>query len=120
MIGLEIVPTIISMLVVLAALGLTLFALRWATQSRQGSAKRTRRSTPMIDVVERQSIGRNGSLIVVRYAGSEHLLGVTETTITTLAEGTIDLRDLDPADQGSEEQKTPGPIETLRRKTVRR
>ena len=118
--GLEIFPTIMSIVVVLAVLGATLFILRWAT-TRTGSPRKQRRSTPLLEIVERQSLGRNSSLIVVRYAGTERVLGVTDSAITPIAEGTIDLHDLDegPSEQ-SRKLGASNALESLRNKTVRR
>ena len=118
--GFEIFPTIMSIVVVLAVLGATLFILRWAT-SRTGSPRKHRHSTPLLEIVERQSLGRNSSLVVVRYAGRERVLGVTDTSITPIAEGTIDLRDLDETDADhSQRSGTSSALEALRKKTVRR
>jgi len=119
--GLEVVPTILSILVVLAVLGATLLLLRWATTSRTGSGRRTGRQRQLIEVVERQSLGRNSSLIVVRYNGTERVLGVTESSITPIADGVIDLRD----EQEDESHRRPKlspthALEALRNKTVRR
>lgn len=117
--GFEVLPTILSIVVVLAVLGATLLLLRWATASRGGA--RRGRGTSSIEVVERQSIGRSSSLVLVRYNGTELLLGVTESTITQVADSVIDLRET------REPEETPRPrvrpstaLETLRAKTVRR
>lgn len=119
--GLEIIPTIISIVVVLVVLGLTLFVLRWATTSRTGRVRRSRREAPLIEIVERHSVGRNGSLLVMRYAGEEHVLGVTESSITAIAEGTIDLRDqVEDLEERPRKLRASGALETLRNKTVRR
>jgi flagellar biogenesis protein FliO len=119
--GLELLPTILSIVVVLAVLGATLLLLRWATKSRSGLGRRGGRQRQLIEVVERQSLGRNSSLIVIRYGGTEHMLGVTESQITALTEGTIDLRDLDDEDSESRAKIRPAhALEALRNKTVRR
>lgn len=119
--GLEVLPTVLSIVVVLAVLGATLLLLRWATTSRSGRARRHGRPRQLIEVVERQSMGRNSSLVVIRYNGAEHVLGVTESQITQLTEGVIDLRDHD--DQDSDVRAKVSPARTLaalRNKTVRR
>ncbi len=119
--GLEVLPTILSIVVVLAALGATLLLLRWATTSRSGRARRNGRQGQLIEVVERQSVGRNSSLVVIRYNGAEHVLGVTESQITQLTEGTIDLRDHDDEDPDVRSRVSPSrTLDALRNKTVRR
>lgn len=119
--GLEVVPTILSIVLVLAVLGVTLLLLRWATTSRPGSGRRGGRSRHLVEVVERQSIGRNSSLVVIRYNGTEHVLGVTESSITQLADGVIDLRDPDDEKIEKAPKLRPGQaLEALRNKTVRR
>lgn len=118
--GLEIVPTIVSIVVVLFVLGATLFVLRWATTGRAGNVRRNRRSAPLVEIVERHAVGRNGALIVIRYGGEEHLLGVTDSSIGPIAEGTIDLRD--PVEEPIESHRrvsVTGAIEALRNKSVR-
>lgn len=117
--GFEVLPTILSIVVVLAVLGATLFMLRWATGTR-GSGSGRRKTGQLIDVVERQSVGRNCSLVVIRYNNTERLLGVTETSITALGEGVIDLRETasDEAPQRPRVRASSA-LESLRAKTVR-
>ena len=117
---LEFVPTVVSILVVLAVLFATLFALRWVSSLRFGAPGRDRRSTKMVDIVERHVIGRSGAIIVMRYGGREHVLGVTDSSITPLAEGTIDLRVEDAESTAGLSTPTRSPLERLRDKTVRR
>jgi len=58
---------------------------------------------------------------VIRYAGTEHVLGVTESSITPLAEGTIDLRSLEQEEPAKRSLVSPSnALEALRNKTVRR
>ena len=78
---------------ILAVLAGTLLVLRWVSSLRMGGSRRDRRNGNSVTVVERHSLGRTGSIVVMRYAGREHVLGVTEASITHLADGTIDLRD---------------------------
>lgn len=118
--GFEVLPTIFSIVVVLLGLAATLFILRWATNGKSGKSGRGR-SGQLIEVVERQSVGRNSSLVVVRYNGTEHVLGVTESSITQLTEGTIDLRGFDADDEPKKGRASRSKtIEALRDKTVRR
>ena len=118
--GFEVLPTILSIVVVLAVLGCTLLLLRWATNTRGGT--RRGRSTSLVEVVERQSIGRSSSLVVVRYNATELLLGVTESSITQLSEGVIDLREAEVAvDDAARTRLRPSmALESLRARTVRR
>lgn len=118
--GFEVLPTIFSIVVVLLGLGATLLILRWATNGRSSKSGRGRNGQ-LIEVVERQSVGRNSSLVVVRYNGTEHVLGVTEASITQLTEGTIDLRGFDADDESKRDKANRTKvIEALRDKTVRR
>ncbi len=119
--GLEVVPTILSIVLVLAVLGATSLILRWATTSRPGRRRRNGRPRQLVEVVERQSLGRNSSLVVIRYNGTEHVLGVTESSITQLADGVIDLRDLDDEESDkSPRLRASHALDALRNKTVRR
>lgn len=124
--GFQIVPTAISILVVLAVLAATLMTLRWVTSLGFGQTRRSGKAGSSLNVVERHSMGRSGTLLVVRYGGREHVLGVTESSITHLVEGTIDLRDQIAAEAEAEEadsaRRNPvvRTIEMLREKSVRR
>lgn len=118
--GFEFIPTVLSILVVLIVLMATLFALRWVTSMRFGGPGRDRRGDKLVDIVERHVIGRSGAIVVMRYGGREHVLGVTDSSITHLADGTIDLRV--EADEPGSPQAVPtaSRLERLREKTVRR
>ncbi len=119
--GLEVLPTILSIVVVLAALGATLLLLQWATKTRTGRGARGSRQRQLVEVVERQSLGRNSSLVVIRYNGTEQVLGVTESQITQLTEGVIDLRDVHDDVPDSASRVSPArALDALRNKTVRR
>ena len=119
--GFDVVPTLLSIGVVLAVLAGTLMVLRWITSMRFGGSTRPRDTGTSLSIVERHPMGRNGALIVMRYGGREHVLGVTESSITPIAEGTIDLReqvaesDLD----GDHSGRVARVIDVLREKTVR-
>lgn len=90
--GLEFIPTVLSIVVVLVVLGATLLALRWVSSLRFGGSGRERRGVKLVDIVERHVIGRSGAILVMRYGGREYVVGVTESSITPLTEGVIDLR----------------------------
>ena len=98
--GLEFVPTVLSILVVLAILFGTLLVLKWVSSLRFGGPGRDRRGVRLVEVVERHVIGRSGAILVLRYSGRELVVGVTESSMTPLAEGTIDLRDAGEEDSG--------------------
>ncbi len=124
MTGMAILPTLVSIVVVLAVLGATLFILKWASQWRM---KSRRRSNPAqrVEVIERHAVGRSGAIVVIRHGDTEHVLGVTEQAIAPIAsapidpaelESTIDLRD------GEDAERRPGlsgRLDALRERTVR-
>lgn len=91
--GLEFIPTVLSILVVLTILFGTLMVLKWVSALRFGGPGRDRRGVRLVEIVERHVIGRSGAILVIRYGGRELVLGVTESSMTPLAEGTIDLRE---------------------------
>ena len=125
MTGTAILPTLVSIVVVLAVLGATLFILKWASQWRM---KSRRRSNPAqrVEVVERHAVGRSGAIVVIRHGDTEHVLGVTEQSITPITSGaapkeptddgdsTIDLRD-----ESSRRPGLAGRLDALRERTVR-
>lgn len=116
--GLEFIPTVLSILVVLAILFGTLMVLKWVSALRFGGPGRDRRGVRHVEIVERHVIGRSGAILVLRYAGRELVVGVTESSMTPLAEGTIDLRT-------SEDEDLPVPaavsrLDRLRDLTTRR
>lgn len=128
--GPEIIPTIVSITIVMLALAATLAALRWATKNRGVTKQKGRRKKSSVEISERHSVGRNASVIVVRYAGREHLLGITESQITPISEGTIDLRDTAAQENERAEKNASGEdqdtktvnraLDALRDRTVRR
>lgn len=127
MTGVAILPTIVSIMIVLLVLGGTLLVLRWASgwrmKSRRGNTEQR------VEMIERHPVGRNGSLVVILHAGTEHVLGVTEESITPIAQvaapvdltdddSTIDLRGA----SGDRERRrgVSGRLDSLRERTVRR
>ena len=124
--GLEFIPTVLSILVVLAILFGTLLVLKWVSALRFGGPGRDRRGSRLVEIVERHVIGRSGAILVLRYGGRELVVGVTESSMTPLAEGTIDLRgDLAEADDAGVEEHSPvenrpGRLDRLRDLTTRR
>ncbi|MGI9607328.1 MAG: flagellar biosynthetic protein FliO [Acidimicrobiales bacterium] len=117
--GIDVVSTTISVVVVVGILVGTLIALRWVSRFRfRGN---NRGDGTGLEVVDRQTLGRTGALVVVRYAGREHLIGVTESNVQHLIEG--DVVDVDPIDLRNEDESGSVPIrilESLRDKTARR
>ena len=84
-----------------------------------------------IEVLARQPFGKTASIAVIRAAGKALVLGVTDTSVTVLAEADPDALDVDLT--GSEAQWTAPPgggtrpgqpwktlLEQLRERTVRR
>lgn len=63
-----------------AVFGALLFAHRWITKGRPGSAPRNRQ----ISVVARQTLGAKAGIAVVDAGGRRYLLGVTEHSVTVL------------------------------------
>jgi flagellar biogenesis protein FliO len=129
MTGVAIIPTVLSIAIVLAVLGLTLFILRWATRTRTPGGRRNRRSEQLVSIVERHSVGRNGAIVVMQYGTTEHVLGVTETSITPLAEGITQLDEpdddvIDLSDSTDTEEVRKGRVasrlDAVRERTVRR
>ena len=120
--GLEFVPTVLSILVVLAILFGTLLVLKWVSSLRFGGPGRDRRGVRLVEVVERHVIGRSGAILVLRYSGRELVVGVTESSMTPLAEGTIDLRDAGEEDSGPAPIPVvpPSRLDRLRDLTTRR
>ena len=127
MTGTAILPTLVSIVVVLAVLGATLFLLRWASQWRM--KRRRRNPKHRVDMVERHPVGRSGAIVVIRHGDTEHVLGVTEHAITPISsaaapkeladdsDSTIDLRD--DAAESSRRPGLAGRLDALRERTVR-
>jgi flagellar biogenesis protein FliO len=127
MTGTAILPTLVSIVVVLAVLGATLFLLRWASQWRMKSRRRNPKHR--VDMVERHPVGRSGAIVVIRHGDTEHVLGVTEHAITPIsssaapteptdeADSTIDLRD--DSVESSRRPGLAGRLDALRERTVR-
>jgi flagellar protein FliO/FliZ len=120
----------VSLVVVLG-----LLALAARAASRRGLGTTPGRSTAKVEVVARQGIGRNTSVIIVRAAERALVLGVTETTISLLADAdlsVLDVRDDEDASPDAPRMvRSGGPLlarpsawkdtlEQLRERTVRR
>jgi flagellar protein FliO/FliZ len=111
-------------------LGLLAFAARAA--SRRGLGTAPGRSTAKVEVIARQGLGRNTSVVVVRAADRALVLGVTESSVTLLADAdpsVLDLTQSEPDAPGM--VRTGGPmmarssawkdtLEMLRDRTARR
>jgi flagellar protein FliO/FliZ len=112
-------------------LGLLAMAARYAGRKGLGAGP-TRSTAAKVEVVARQGIGRNTSVVIVRAAERALVLGVTEAGISLLADAdpsVLDLREEDVPDaQGM--GRTGGPLarssawkdtlELLRERTVRK
>jgi flagellar protein FliO/FliZ len=79
---------VISLAVVL---GLMAFAARLLARQAKGG-RLARRVTPIpIEVLARQSLGKNSSVAVVHAAGRALIVGVTDSQVTLLGEGDPEL-----------------------------
>lgn len=98
---------------------------------RRGMPMGTRRAAPVarVDILARRALGRNASIAVVRAGGKSMVLGVTEASITMLAEAEIDEIDLEttetqwtglPAGAPRPGTAWKAMLETLRERTVRK
>lgn len=116
------------------AVVLGLLALAAKAASKRGLAGSAGWSSKAsVEIVARQGIGRNTSVIVVRAAERALVLGVTDTTISLLVDADVDVLDIRPEEHDA---STPGmarpagplarpsawkdTLETLRERTVRR
>jgi len=110
-------------------LGVMVLAAKVARNRNFAGARKGGRAT--IEVVARQSFGKTASVAVIRAAGKALVLGVTDTSVTVLAEADPAVLDIDLT--GSEAQWTAPPgggtrpgqpwktlLEQLRERTVRR
>jgi flagellar protein FliO/FliZ len=111
------------------AVGLGLLSVAARAARRGGLGSRGVRTTALIDVVARHGLGRSSSLVVVNVADRALVLGVTDTSITLLADVDPEDMDEDPAAPGMVPAegvlRTPqtawkDTLEQLREKTVRR
>jgi flagellar biosynthetic protein FliO len=73
-------------------LGLLVLAARFARRGPLAGA--AGRSGARVEVVARQGLGRNASLVVVRALERALVLGVTESSVSLLADGDVSLLDL--------------------------
>jgi flagellar biogenesis protein FliO len=126
---------VISMAVVIS---LMMLAARLTTK-RRGPMLRRPNPSAGIEILDRQGLGRNASVVVVRVAGKSRLLGVTDASISNLGEidetEAVDVSDviasseatwtglsgnLDEVDLVDSSQARKGMLEQLREMTVRR
>jgi flagellar protein FliO/FliZ len=112
-------------------LGLLAVAARAA--GRRGLGTVPGRTTAKVEVVARQGLGRNTSVVIVRAADRALVLGVTESTVSLLAEADPSVLDLRPEEVQPDAPgmaRSGGPLarpsawkdtlELLRERTVRR
>lgn len=115
----------VSLAVVLGLLSLAARAVR-----RGGVGSRAGRSTARIEIVARQGLGRNSSVVVVRVAERALVLGVTDTSVTLLVDADTDVIEVEQPDalgtarpEGAlrmPQSAWKDTLEQLREKTVRR
>lgn len=118
----------LARLVVSLGIVLALMAAAAAVLRRTGAAGGTggrRRGLP-VEVVARHAVGRRSSVALVRAGGRGLVLGVTDHTITLLAETDADaLLPPDPPEQPARTPVAPANpwtalLDTVRERTVRR
>ena len=111
-------------------LGVMVLAAKVAKSRNFAGGRKGGRAT--LEVVTRQPLGKTASVAIVRAAGKALVLGVTDTSVTILAEADPDALNIDLT--GSEAQWTAPPgdgntrpgqpwktlLEQLRERTVRR
>jgi flagellar protein FliO/FliZ len=115
------------------SLGVVLVLVRLAAgllQRSTGGSMRRRRGPAEVEVLLRQPVGRRASIAVVRAGGRGLVLGVTEHTITLLAEDEPDVlvplaletpRTASPADGRASASPTwTAVVDALRDRTARR
>lgn len=106
------------------SLGVVIGLMVLAGRVMQGRARVGGRKTGAnIEVLGRHTVGRNASVTIVKAAGKALVLGVTEKSVTVLAE-------LDPAELTVEDEPAPTTtpaglnwqsfLQSLRERTVRR
>ena len=129
---------VVSLGVVLGLMWVAAKLLQRQTGGSRGG--RLARTTP-ISVLARQSLGKNSSVAVVHAAGKALIVGITDSQVTLLAEGTIEELTEEPQDPATTitaaagtrapwaAPRTPGAaafspwtamLETLRDRTTRR
>ena len=110
-------------------LGLMILAGKVVRNRGLVGSRRNGRAT--IEVVARQPFGKSASVAIVKAAGKALVLGVTETSITVLAEADPDALDIDLTQSEAQWTAPPGGdtrpsqpwktlLEQLRERTVRR
>ena len=112
-------------------LGLLALAARAAAKRGLGGVN-PKKASARVEIVARQGIGRNTSVVVVKAAERALVLGVTETSISLLVDADVDVLDL-PEEENVDAPgmtRSAGPLarpsawkdtlEQLRERTVRR
>jgi flagellar protein FliO/FliZ len=128
------VSTVILLLRVALSLGVVLGLLTFVARAarKRGIGNAPGRTTARVEVVARQGLGRNSSVVIVRAAERALVLGVTETTVSLLAESPwSEMGTDDEPDAPGTTRQGGGPLlgrpsawkanlEQLRERTVRR
>jgi flagellar protein FliO/FliZ len=116
------------------AVVLGLLALAARAASRRGLGNAPGRTAAKVEVLARQGLGRNTSVVIVRAAERALVLGVTESTVSLLADADLSVLDIRNEDEHPDAPgmvRAGGPLsarpsawkdtlEQLRERTVRR
>jgi flagellar biogenesis protein FliO len=109
---------IVTLVKIAAVFGLLFVTLRFLTRTRglRFDGGRNGRA-PQLEVTDKARVGRTSSIVTVRIGERTLLLGVTETQISTLADVSDDLANLDlftdAADAGADPARTGDAIERI-------
>ncbi|MCU1378353.1 MAG: fliO [Acidimicrobiales bacterium] len=76
------------------AVVLGLLALAARAASRRGLGNAPGKTAARVDVLARQGLGRNTSVVIVRAVDRALVLGVTETSVSLLADADLSVLDL--------------------------
>ena len=120
--------SVLVMVRVVLSLGIVLSLLAVAAKfaRRGGLAAAGPRPAAKVEVVARHGLGRNSSVVVVRAVERALVLGVTETSVTLLADADAAVLVADEPDPGAPPGMVDRPsawkvtLEQLRERTVRR
>jgi flagellar protein FliO/FliZ len=123
------VALVARLLLSLAIVFAVMIAASWLLRRTRGGLS-LRKRTAVLDVVAQQSLGRSASVAVVVAGGRAMLVGVTDASVTLLAERDAselveEQKELPPPGTGAVGAGRPTPawttfLETLRERTVRR
>jgi flagellar protein FliO/FliZ len=118
---------VLTALRVALSLGIVLALLTVAAKmARRGGLAPSAKTSATVEIVARHGLGRNSSVIVVRAVERALVLGVTESSVTLLADADAGVLTIEPPELGAPPGMADRPIawktalELLRERTVRR